>query len=64
MALNLGFARIGDADAAQVARALEDNATITHMNLKYNNIGAEGTTQVARALEASTTLTRLDLAGT
>ena len=53
--------RIGDADAAVLAVALETNTTLTNLNLAHNNLGFAGAESLATALQTNTTLTNLDL---
>ena len=53
--------RMGDADAAVLAVALETNTTLTNLNLAHNNLGFAGAESLATALQTNTTLTNLDL---
>ena len=53
--------RIGDADAAVLAVALETNTTLTNLNLAHNNLSFAGAESLATALQTNTTLTNLDL---
>ncbi|KAL0225974.1 hypothetical protein P9112_013298 [Eukaryota sp. TZLM1-RC] len=47
--------------ASALARALENNSTLTRLNLYKNNITDEGASALARALESNSTLTGLYL---
>ena len=57
----LSHKNYNDDDAAALAAALRNNATLTSLCLSGNNIGAEGAQSLAAALDNNATLTRLDL---
>jgi Ran GTPase-activating protein (RanGAP) involved in mRNA processing and transport len=58
----LQFNPIGDAGAAEVARALKTNRTLQTISLSAAGIGAAGATALASAIKQNSTLTSLDLA--
>jgi Ran GTPase-activating protein (RanGAP) involved in mRNA processing and transport len=59
--LDLGWNRIGDEGATELASMLRANATLTTLDLSGNRIGDEGATELASMLGANTTLAKLNL---
>ena len=60
--INLMGCNIGDKGAVEVAKALENNATVTTISLSDNHIGNEGAIALADALRNNNTVTEIFLA--
>ena len=61
--LTLGSNRIGNAGAAKLARALEGNCTLRHLDLSFSDIGPDGAIELAKVLQGNSKLAQLDLRG-